>query len=66
MSFIRQFFRQYVAPLIVLLIFLVALFAVSIRIFLPSDMAAPAPLSQVNQVNLKLNTAQNMIEQLWS
>jgi hypothetical protein len=58
MSFIRQFFRQYIAPLIVLLIFLVALFAVSIRIFLPSDMAAPAPISQVD---LNLNTAQNLI-----
>jgi hypothetical protein len=43
-----SFLRQYVAPFIVLLIFLVALFAVSIRIFLPSDMAAPAPISQVN------------------
>jgi hypothetical protein len=42
-----SFFRQYVAPFIVLLIFLVALFAVSIRIFLPSDMAAPAPIAQV-------------------
>jgi hypothetical protein len=48
MSFIRQFFRQYIAPLIVLLIFLAALFAVSIRIFLPSDMAAPAPISQAD------------------
>ncbi|MCC0178578.1 hypothetical protein I4641_16510 [Waterburya agarophytonicola K14] len=38
-------FRQYIAPLIVVVIFLVALFAVSIRIFLPSDMAAPAPIS---------------------
>lgn len=40
-----SFFRQYIAPLIVVLIFLVALLAVSIRIFLPSDMAAPAPMS---------------------
>lgn len=40
-----SFFRQYVAPFAVLLIFLLALFAVSIRIFLPSDMAAPAPIS---------------------
>lgn len=37
-------FRQYVAPFVVVIIFLVALFAVSIRIFLPSDMAAPAPV----------------------
>ncbi|WP_017307193.1 hypothetical protein [Spirulina subsalsa] len=38
------FFRQYVAPFIVVLIFLVALVAVSARIFLPSDLAAPAPV----------------------
>ncbi|MGF1588191.1 MAG: hypothetical protein ACFCU7_02925 [Pleurocapsa sp.] len=41
-----SFFRQYIAPLAVILIFLLALFAVSIRIFLPSDMAAPAPVSE--------------------
>lgn len=40
-----SFFRQYIAPLIVFAVFLLALFAVSIRIFLPSDMAAPAPVS---------------------
>ncbi len=45
---LMSFFRQYVAPFIVLLIFLFALFAVSIRIFLPSDMAAPAPVSLEN------------------
>ncbi len=39
-----SFFRQYIAPLIVFAIFLVALFAVSVRIFLPSDMASPAPV----------------------
>ena len=38
-------FRQYIAPLIVVAIFLLALLAVSARIFLPSDMAAPAPVS---------------------
>lgn len=54
-----SFFRQYIAPFMVLLIFLVALFAVSIRIFLPSDMAAPAPISQVN---LNMNAAQNMLD----
>lgn len=37
-------FRQYIAPLIAVLIFTVALVAVSARIFLPSDMAAPAPI----------------------
>lgn len=38
-------FRQYIAPLLVVTIFLFALFVVSARIFLPSDMAAPAPTS---------------------
>ncbi|MDY7012187.1 MAG: hypothetical protein SVX43_01085 [Cyanobacteriota bacterium] len=38
------FFRQYIAPLFVFIIFAIALLAVSARIFLPSDLAAPAPL----------------------
>ena len=38
------FFRQYIAPFLIVLIFLVALVSVSIRTFLPSDMAAPAPI----------------------
>ncbi|AFY45719.1 hypothetical protein [Nostoc sp. PCC 7107] len=37
-------FRQYIAPLLVVLVFIVALVATSARIFLPSDMAAPAPI----------------------
>ena len=41
---IMTFFRQYIIPLIVLTIFILALVAVSARIFLPSDMAAPAPV----------------------
>ena len=41
------FFRQYIAPFFVVLIFLLALLAVSARIFLPSDMAAPAPVEEV-------------------
>jgi hypothetical protein len=41
-------FRQYIAPLIVVLVFLVALVAVSARIFLPSDMASPAPIEEVS------------------
>ncbi|QZZ18618.1 hypothetical protein J5X98_14090 [Leptothermofonsia sichuanensis E412] len=40
------FFRQYVAPFLIVLVFLVALVAVSSRIFLPSDMAAPAPVEE--------------------
>lgn len=41
------FFRQYIAPFVIVLIFLVALLAMSARIFLPSDMASPAPVSAV-------------------
>lgn len=40
------FFRQYIAPLFIVLIFAVALLAVSARIFLPSDMMAPAPINE--------------------
>lgn len=39
-------FRQYVAPLLIVLVFLVALLAVSSRIFLVDDMAAPAPIEE--------------------
>jgi hypothetical protein len=42
-------FRQYVAPLLVVLLFLVSLLVVSARIFLPQDMAAPAPVEKVSQ-----------------
>ncbi|MFM7788022.1 MAG: hypothetical protein ACKO90_07620 [Microcystis panniformis] len=38
------FFRQYIAPLLTILVFLVALVATGIRIFLPADLAAPAPI----------------------
>ena len=41
-----SFFRQYIAPLVVTLLFAVALIAVSARIFLPSDMMAPAPIEE--------------------
>lgn len=44
------FFRQYIIPLLILLVFLVALAAVSARIFLPDDMAAPAPIEEVSFV----------------
>ncbi|WP_341526130.1 hypothetical protein WKK05_26710 [Nostoc sp. UHCC 0302] len=40
-------FRQYIAPLLAVLVFIFALVAVSARIFLPSDMAAPAPIEEV-------------------
>ncbi|MGB5974777.1 MAG: hypothetical protein WBG38_15740, partial [Nodosilinea sp.] len=41
-----SFFRSYVAPFIIVLIFAVAMLAVSARIFLPSDMMAPAPIEE--------------------
>lgn len=41
-------FRQYIAPFLIVLVFLVALLAVSARIFLPSDMVAPAPIEEVD------------------
>ena len=48
------FFRQYIAPLFIFVIFLVALVAVSSRIFLPSDMAAPAPISLTVPIQIAL------------
>lgn len=44
-----KFFRQFVAPFLIVLVFLVALVAVSARIFLPSDLAAPAPIEDPDQ-----------------
>lgn len=41
------FLRQYVFPFLIVAMFLIALVAVSARIFLPSDMAAPAPTGEV-------------------
>ena len=40
------FFRSYIAPFLIVLIFLVAMVAVSARIVLPSDMMAPAPIDE--------------------
>jgi hypothetical protein len=42
------FLREYILPFLILLVFLVALTATSARIFLPSDMAAPAPIASEN------------------
>jgi len=39
-------FRAYIAPLLIVLTFLVAMVAVSARIFLPGDMMAPAPVPE--------------------
>ncbi|MDB9528568.1 hypothetical protein PN498_21425 [Oscillatoria sp. CS-180] len=40
------FFRSYIAPLLIVLTFLIAMLAVSARIFLPNDMMAPAPIEE--------------------
>jgi hypothetical protein len=45
------FFRQYIAPLFIVLIFLVALLAVTARAFLPADMAQPAPTEEVGALS---------------
>ncbi|MEB3339241.1 hypothetical protein [Okeania sp.] len=45
-----QIFRQYIAPLIVVIIFLLAMVAVSARIFLPGDLAAPAPTEELSSL----------------
>lgn len=43
------FFRQYIAPFLIFLVFGISLLAVSIRSFLPGDMAAPAPIEPVTE-----------------
>ncbi|MBD2609051.1 hypothetical protein H6G81_32170 [Scytonema hofmannii FACHB-248] len=47
--------RQYIAPFLAILVFTFALVAVSARIFLPSDMAAPAPIEEVGVSFIPLN-----------
>lgn len=51
------FFRQYIAPLFIVIIFLVALLAVSARIFLPTDMAQPAPIEIEDTAQLPIHEA---------
>ncbi len=53
-------FRQYIAPFLILLVFLVALLAVSARIFLPSDMAAPAPIEDIESASLQSPTGNQL------
>jgi hypothetical protein len=50
------FFRQYIAPLIVVLLFAVALVAASARIFLPDDMAGPAQMEEVATAAAKVSS----------
>ncbi len=53
-------FRQYIAPFLILLVFLVALAAVSFRSFLPDGMSGPAPvdvsLAEVSKTLGRLRT----------
>jgi len=44
-------FRQYILPFLIVLVFCVALVAVSARIFLPADMASPAPIEEVESAS---------------
>ncbi|MEN9226975.1 MAG: hypothetical protein Q6L60_08010 [Thermostichus sp. HHBFW_bins_43] len=44
--------RQYVFPALILLVFLFTLVVVSIRSFLPGDMAQPAPIEDLPSVSL--------------
>jgi hypothetical protein len=41
-----QIFREYIAPFLIVLVFFIAMIAVSARIFLPNDMLAPAPIEE--------------------
>lgn len=54
-----SFFRQIIAPFFIVLIFLIALLAVSARIFLPSDMAAPAPVEEMGIITPALVNLNN-------
>ncbi|MBC6418535.1 MAG: hypothetical protein GDA44_06955 [Prochloron sp. SP5CPC1] len=51
-------FREYIVPFLILLVFLVALLATSARIFIPSDMANPAPIEELDLVTSPTETLQ--------
>ncbi|NEO97337.1 MAG: hypothetical protein F6K58_01195 [Symploca sp. SIO2E9] len=56
------FLRQYIAPLMILLVFAFALLAVSIRIFLPNDLAAPAPIEEINAASVQTPAPDAVVE----
>jgi len=60
------FFRQYVAPLLIVMVFLVAMVAVSARAFLPGDMAAPAPIEESDSLSFSAPAAQPMLGQFFT
>lgn len=51
------FFRQYIAPFVVMLVFFLALIATSARIFLPADMAGPAPIEEITPTTQSVPSA---------
>lgn len=55
---VMAFFRQYIAPFFVVLIFLISLVAVSARIFMPGDMAQPAPVETVMPQDASAQTSE--------
>ncbi|MGB3612152.1 MAG: hypothetical protein WBA10_00050 [Elainellaceae cyanobacterium] len=59
------FFRQYIAPLLIVMVFLVAMVAVSARAFLPGDMAAPAPIEEADSLSLNAPAAQLTLGQFF-
>jgi hypothetical protein len=54
------FIRQYIAPLLVVLIFALALVATSARIFLPNEMAAPAPIEELKPASPQVSVLPGM------
>ena len=50
-----SFLREYVIPFLIVIVFLVALVAVSARIFLPSDMLAPAPIEDEDTARIRVS-----------
>jgi len=42
-----QFFRQYIAPVLIFIIFIFTLVLVTSRAFLPTDMVLPAPVGMI-------------------
>ncbi|MBW4496141.1 MAG: hypothetical protein KME26_24330 [Oscillatoria princeps RMCB-10] len=56
-------FRQYIAPLLIVLVFLVALVAVGARSFLPGDMASPAPVGETAPATSQLPGAGGTLQE---
>ena len=61
-----SFFRSYIAPFLIVLIFAVAMLAVSARIFLPNDMMAPAPIEEMDIPTQQSEVSATPVTQLLS